>query len=328
VAFGFIPVAQVLPLFVASTMSLLLSMAFWRTPVIALMPDITSSKYRSQANGIINFMGGLGAVVSYFVGSKLFDLNEAYPFWLGSILVVVSSLLVLVFIKEPRDYEEVPKEATPGIFASIALLFHEEDKSALRMLSAILLWFISYNAIEAFFTLYGVNELGLSAGESAFQLTFLSLLFLIFALPSGYIGARFGRKRTITVGLVFLALSILTLYVLKPDTLLILLATIPVVGKLRVIGIVLMVAGIGWALININSLPMIVDMTEDSRVGTYTGLYYFASTLAAITGPIVFGQLIAATHDNYNLMMLISPIFILLAILLMSGVHKGEAKID
>jgi maltose/moltooligosaccharide transporter len=98
-AFGFIPVASFLPLFVASTMSLILSMAFWRTPVIALMPDITPSKYRSQANGIINFMGGLGAVVSYFVGSKLFAVNEAYPFWLGSVLVVVACLLVLFLIK-------------------------------------------------------------------------------------------------------------------------------------------------------------------------------------------------------------------------------------
>ncbi|MBI9050377.1 MAG: SLC45 family MFS transporter [Anaerolineaceae bacterium] len=328
VAFGFIPIAHILPLFVASTMSLLLSMAFWRTPVVALMPDITPSKYRSQANGIINFMGGVGAVVSYFIGSKLFAMNEAFPFWLGSVLVVISSLLVLVLIKEPRDYEIAAKEDTPGLIKSIKLLFKEEDKSALYMLSAIFLWFVSYNAIEAFFTLYGVNHLGLSGSESAFQLTFISLLFLIFALPSGFIGAKFGRKRTISVGLVLLALSVFSMYILKADTLLTLVATIPVVGKLRVVGLVLMVAGIGWAFININSLPMIVDMTEDARIGTYTGLYYFASTLAAITGPIVFGQLIQHTGNNYNLMMLISPIFIFLAIFLMSLLKKGEAKAD
>jgi Na+/melibiose symporter-like transporter len=325
-AFGFIPLAQVLPLFVASTMSLLLSMAFWRTPVIALMPDITPSKYRSQANGIINFMGGLGAVVSFFVGSKLFALNEAYPFWLGSALVVLASLMVLIFIREPRDYEEKPREEMPGLIKSIRILFQEEEKSALRMLTAIFLWFVSYNAIEAFFTLYGVHHLGLTPSESAFQLTFLSLFFLFLSLPSGFLGARFGRKRTIMTGLVLLAISIFMLFILKPENLTLLLATIPVVGKLRLIGVLLMLAGTGWALININSLPMVVDMTEDARIGTYTGLYYFASTLAAISGPIVFGQLIVNTGDNYNLMMLVSPIFIILAIVLMSGIHKGEAK--
>ena len=325
-AFIFIPRAQILPLFVASTMTLLLSMAFWRTPVIALMPDITPSKYRSQANGIINFMGGLGAVVSYFVGSKLYDLNPTNPFLFGAGLVLLSSVLVLLFIKEPRNYEEVPQEATPGLIESIKLIFKEEDTSALRILGAIFLWFVSYNAIEAFFTLYSVNHLGLGVGESAFQLTFMSLLFLLFALPSGYIGAKFGRKRTITVGLVFLSIAILMMYFLNVNSLTTILAAVPVVGNIRIIGIILMFAGIGWALININSLPMVVDMTEDARVGTYTGLYYFASTLAAITGPIVFGQLITHTHENYNLMMLVSPIFIVLAIILMSGVRKGEAK--
>ena len=328
IAFGFIPVAHILPLFVMSTTSLLLSMAFWRTPVVALMPDVTPSKYRSQANGIINFMGGIGAVVSFFIGSKLFAMNEAFPFWLGSVLVIFSSLLVLLFVKEPRDYEDVAKEETPGLLESIKILFNEEDKSALYMLTAIFLWFVSYNAIEAFFTLYGVNHLGLSGSESAFQLTFISLLFLIFALPAGFIGAKFGRKRTISVGLVLLAGSVFALYIFQPDVLLTLLAEIPVVGNLRIVGLILMVAGIGWALININSLPMVVDMTEDARIGTYTGLYYFASTLAAISGPIIFGQVIERTGNNYNLMMLVSPLFIILAIVLMSRLKKGEAKAD
>jgi MFS family permease len=89
-----------------------------------------------------------------------------------------------------------------------------------------------------------------------------------------------------------------------------------------------MIAGIGWAFININSLPMVVDMTEDARIGTYTGLYYFASTLAAISGPIIFGQVIERTGNNYNLMMLVSPLFIILAIVLMSRLKKGEAKAE
>ena len=95
-AFGIIPLASVLPIFMASTVTLILSMAIWRTPVVALMPDITPSKFRSQANGVINFMGGVGAIISFLVGSQLYDINQAYPFWLGSALVLVAALLVFI----------------------------------------------------------------------------------------------------------------------------------------------------------------------------------------------------------------------------------------
>jgi maltose/moltooligosaccharide transporter len=328
VAFGFIPIASVLPLFVACTSTLLISMAFWRTPVVALMPDITPSKYRSQANGIINFMGGLGALVSFFVGSKLFEINQAYPFWMGSILVIVSALLVFLLIKEPKEYENVPKEQTPGIIKSVGMILRDEEKSPLRILLAILFWFVSYNAIEAFFTLYGVRHLGLADGESAFQLTFISLFFLIFALPAGYIGARIGRKVTIMAGVVILGLVIISLGVLSPASLLTVFAAIPIAGSLRLVGVILMVGGIGWALININSLPMVLDMTENARVGTYTGLYYFASTLAAIAGPNIFGWIVQLGGNNYNLLMLASPVFMLLALLMMSGVRRGEIKTE
>src|SRR5512136_556699 len=90
VAFGLIPLAAILPLFVACTSTLLISMAFWRTPVIALMPDITPSKFRSQANGVINFMGGLAGIVAFLGGARLYEMNPAFPFWLGSVLVIVA----------------------------------------------------------------------------------------------------------------------------------------------------------------------------------------------------------------------------------------------
>ena len=90
-----IPLAPVLPMFVACTSTLLLSMALWRTPVVALMPDITPSQYRSQANGIINFMGGVGAIIAFLGGAALYELNPAFPFWMGSALVIVSGLLVI-----------------------------------------------------------------------------------------------------------------------------------------------------------------------------------------------------------------------------------------
>src|SRR5512140_884458 len=112
IAFGIIPVAAILPVFVACTSTLLLSMAFWRTPVVALMPDITPSQYRSQANGIINLMGGIGFIVATLVGSTLYEINIAFPFWMGSVLVLLAALLVFIFIKEPKEYETGEKEPT------------------------------------------------------------------------------------------------------------------------------------------------------------------------------------------------------------------------
>src|SRR5574340_916365 len=109
-AFGIIPIAAVLPLFVACTSTLLLSMAFWRTPVVALMPDITPSQYRSQANGIINLMGGVGTIIASLVGSMLYEKNIAFPFWMGSALVILAAFLVFIFIKEPKQYEEAEKQ--------------------------------------------------------------------------------------------------------------------------------------------------------------------------------------------------------------------------
>ena len=107
VAFGLVPMAAILPLFVACTSTLILSMAIWRTPVVALMPDITPSGKRSQANGIINFMGGIGTIIALQTGGTLYKLSPSFPFWMGSVLVVLAALMVLFFIREPKNYDEV-----------------------------------------------------------------------------------------------------------------------------------------------------------------------------------------------------------------------------
>lgn len=324
-AFGIIPLASVLPLFVACTSTLLLSMALWRTPIIALMPDITPSKFRSQANGVINFMGGVGSIISFLGGARLYEMNPAFPFWLGSALVILSTLLVFLFIKEPKEYETTSEEK-PDLIKSLMFVIRDSDKSALRILLAILFWFISYNAIEAFFTLYAVNHLHLPEADGARLLGQLSLVFVIFALPAGYIGGKFGRRKTIITGITLMAACMFLMYIIPPETLTILLARLPVLGNVPVVGIVLMCAGASWALININSLPMVVDMTDTARTGTYTGLYYLFSTMAAILGPNINGQIIQLSGNNYQMTMLIGPIFMVLAFLMMLGVHRGEAK--
>jgi maltose/moltooligosaccharide transporter len=324
VAFGLIPLASVLPLFVACTTTLLLSMALWRTPVVALMPDITPSPFRSQANGIINFMGGIGAIIAFLVGSRLYDSNQAYPFWLGSGLVIVAAILVLIFIREPKEFERQVDEK-PALLASLRQVIQDRERSALLILLAIFSWFVAYNAVEAFFTLYASRHLGLPEADGARLLGQLSLVFVLFALPSGYIGSRVGRRPTIMTGIALMALCLLLLYVVPVATLTKELARLPVVGVVPVTGLVLMLAGAAWALININSLPMVVDMTDTVRIGTYTGLYYLFSTLAAIAGPNINGWIVQLTGENYRNVMLVAPAFMLLAFMFMAGVRRGEA---
>lgn len=325
IVFGLIPLAGALPLFVACTSTLLLSMAFWRTPVVALMPDITPSPFRSQANGIINLMGGLGAIIATLGGGVLYDINPAYPFWLGSGLVIVSALLLFAFIREPKEYESTSTER-PSLVKAAQQIFRDRDKSALLILGAIFFWFVAYNAIEAFFTLYAVNHLGLTGGEGAQLLGQLSLIFVLFALPAGFIGARFGRRNTIMSGIVLMSLLMLSMFVLSKEMLTIPFVKVFGLGQIYSISPILMAAGAAWALINVNSLPMVVDMTDDARIGTYTGLYYMFSTLAAIAGPNINGWIIALTGNNYGLVMVIGPVFMLLALAMMFGVRRGEAK--
>ena len=332
VAFGLIPLAAVLPLFVACTSTLLLSAALWRTPVVALMPDITPSEFRSQANGVINFMGGIGTIIALQTGGMLYKISPNFPFWLGSALVILAALIVYLFIEEPKEYSETEKQ--PGMFASLREIFNNEDKSGLRILLAIFFWFIGYSAVDTFFTLYAKNHLGLNEGDGATLLSVLPLFFVLFAIPSGYIAGKIGRRTTISIGLITISIMLALLYITPAKALLTGIAPLPLVGiplveggprMLTLAGVLLIFGGIAWALVNINSLPMIVDLTSAARIGTFTGLYYLFSTFSAIIGPNLNGWAIQLMNNNYNIIMLIAPVFMLIALWLMLGVKRGEA---
>lgn len=332
-AFGLIPLAAVLPLFVACTSTLLLSAALWRTPVVALMPDITPSEKRSQANGIINFMGGIGTIIALQTGGMLYKLSPAFPFWLGSALVVIAALIVFLFIREPKDYLE-SNEPQPSMIESLREILNDKDKSGSRILFAIFFWFIGYSAVETFFTLYAQEHLSIDAGDGATLLSVFPLFFVLFAIPSGFIAARIGRRVTISLGLIVVSIILALFYILSADTLLAPISPLPLVGipltedgprMLTMAGVLLIFGGIGWAFVNINSLPMVVELTTAARLGTFTGLYYLFSTFSAIVGPNVNGLAIQLTGNNYSVIMLIAPFFFLVALVLMLGVRRGEA---
>ncbi len=317
-AFAAIPFANALPLFMLTIIVMLFAMAVFRTPVIALMPDIVPSPLRSKANGMINLMGGVGAILAFFVGARLYDMGRPVPFLVFAVVLVIAIALVFLFIKEPRNYGEPPSQEA-GVLANLRIILADHDRSAILILLAIFAWFVGFNVIETFFTLYGVNVLGVKESAASLTLGFLSVTFVLFAVPSGFIATRFGRKPTILVGLALLAVLLAIVRVLPPTTQMLSLG-----AGITVLHVIMMLAGLAWAMININSLPMVVDIAPQDRIGTYTGLYYFFSTSAAILGPWLGGALTDMMGRDYTMIFTIAPIGMIVAFACMLGVRRGE----
>lgn len=300
--------------FVAALGVMLLAMAVFRTPVIALMPDLTPSPLRSKANGVINLMGGLGGVLAFLGGAMLYKIYRPLPFWVGGAITLIAVVILFWKVKEPRKLVEsaARQEEGLGFFRGLRDIPPENVRSLVLLILAIFFWFVGYNAIETFFSSYAVTTLGVSESTASMILSAAYITFILFSIPSGFIATRFGRRRTIIVGLAIFAVLLMIAFF------------VPVVPAIIAL---LAVGGLAWSLVNINSLPMVVDIpTSEEVLGTYTGLYYVAGTLAAVVGPILNGWVIDLTGRNYNMIFLVTPGFFVLAILCMLGVTKGEAK--
>jgi maltose/moltooligosaccharide transporter len=309
--FALIPILHlfipIFPLLMAAIIIMNIAMAIFRTPTVALMPDITPSPLRSKANGIINLMGGLGTTLAFLGGAFLYRANRGLPFWFASLLMLVATAIVLLVIREPKEYGQEGDTGT-GVLATIREIITSQEKSALFILLAIFAWFIGYNAVETFWTTYGKEFLGIQESTAAAMLTYVSGAFLLFALPAGFIATRFGRRRTILAGLTILLVMILGGFFTT---------------NMLYLTVMLVLSGIGWALININSFPMVSDIAPPGRIGSYTGLYYFFSMLAAITAPPLVGALMDLF--GHRTLFLFAPFFMLLAMLCMLQVKRGEA---
>jgi MFS family permease len=299
--------------FMLAIIAMLLGMDLFRTPVIALMPDITPSPQRSQANGVINLMGGIGGILASVAGGWLFKISAGAPFYFGGSVMLLGCLIVLFFIKEANPEVIDTVEAEPGLLDSLRTVIYDRDRSALRLLAAIFFWFLSFNALEDFITSFAVNALKVDSGQATSLLAFFALSIILFSVPSGLLGGRFGRKRVIQVGIG--AFSIL-------------LACGYFVHSAWQIRILLGVAGVAWALILVNSLPMVIDSAPQERIGAYTGLYYLASQSSAIVGPILAGQTIAVFDNDYRVAFLYGAVALGIAFTFMRGVRRGEAIVS
>ena len=320
---GVIPAATGLPLFLVSAVGFLLSMAFWRAPFFTLLADLVPSARRSQANGIINAIGVTGAMAAFFLGAQLYTIDPAYPFWMGAGMLLLTAALVVVFLRE-KSVPGPHAEQRDGILTIIRKVTRDPDGSMLRIMFAILLVFVSNNALDTFVTLYAVNHLGLTAADGSRLMGQFTVLFVLFAIPAGVLGARGGRNLSIQAGMMTMAAATLVQYFLPPAQLAQPLGSLPLIGVVRGVSLTMMLTAVGWCIVFTNSLPMVLDMTTPAYVGTYVGLYYLFSTLGAIVGPIANGWIIELAGRNYNVMLLLGPVLLLCAVVLMRGVRGGE----
>lgn len=307
-------------LFMVGTSVVLLAMAVLRTPVISLMPDLIPSPLRSKANGVINFMGGIGFIIGAFGLGLLFDINPLFPFIGGALILLLAVVFLFITTKEP-DLDSVSEagahqgseeERAVEALKDVSVIPREHRRSLFALLTAIFLLFVAYEGIGAFFTSYAVNELGVSEGFAPTLFGLAGVTFILFSIPAGFIGERFGRRRTILFGIVVFGVDMALGFFASTSL---------------QIGIVLALSGFGWALINVNTLPMVIDTSADPRLlGTYTGLYYLASQIGAAFAPLMMGSIIDLFGSNFRTIFLSGPAFFLLGLLAMMLVTRGEAQ--
>ena len=308
----------VLILFVA-----LVAMATFRSPAVALMPDVTIKPMRSKGNAVINLMGSLAAILSYlllivFKLDKLSYVNYAPAFITVGVLMLVLLGVFLWKVKEPKLVAE--KETEDKLYGLDKEELEEAEKveeteisrskkiSLILILSSVFLWFFGYNAVTTKLSDYApkVLELGFSlpplVGHGAALLAFI---------PIGFLATKIGRRKTILMGIVLLTICFGSIYFLTPDTAFIMY-------------VIFGLTGIGWATINVNSYPMVVELAKGPNVGKYTGYYYTFSMTAQILTPILSGMLM----DEFGRRILFpySAFFVAMSFITMFFVKHGDAK--
>ena len=312
-AFVFVPVAQSALAIAIYIFITNFGMALFRSPTIAWLGDFFDADDRSKANGVINLMGGLGALLAYFGGGILFNqFGRNAPFIAGAVATGIGLFVLLLFVKEYPPKTPVEKSPNTNILDNIKLIFSNPNKSALYVLLSILFWFMGFSAYDAGLSSFAVFTLGLKAGTASIYAGTMTIFFLLFAVPAGFIGTRWGRERTIRTGLIGLVVvSLLGFFFIN--------------GSVTFI-ITLLFAGAFWAMINVNSLPLVFDYGDEKQIGAYTGLYYFSSQLASVLGPTLLGIVVDALGDQYRWLWLFATVFMAVALAMMLRVKQSEPQ--
>jgi len=314
-----------LPFFFTVLALVLVSMATYRSPAVALMPDVTPKPLRSKANAVINLMGAVGGILSLvFIAVLVPKENPSYlPLFLCVAAVMLGCLIVLrLTVNEPKlraqrieteknagiSDEDETDNHTPG--GSERSLSGPERRSLILILASVFLWFFGYNAVTTAFSKYAQSYWGLQGGLFAYTLIVAQAAAIATFIPMGQLASYVGRKRTILIGVALLTSVFASAYFFKSFSPLIL--------------VLFALAGIGWAAINVNSYPMVVELSRGSNIGKYTGYYYTFSMLAQVVTPILSGYLLE--HIGYHTLFPYGAVFAGLSFVTMLLVRHWDAK--
>ena len=327
--FSLIPTQTSLPTLIIFMFLFGTSMGFYRAQAVSLMPDFVRPENRSKGNAIINLMGGFGVAIGYGFSALLGLVGLQILFLIISVIMVIALLVLLWRIKEKDSYsyqlilemegkegEKIKKEKTTlGLIESIKDIAGEEDKSTLFILLAIFCWFIGYQGIVALISIYGVQVLGYSEGLAGFLPFLVTVPLLLTIYPLSYLPGKIGRRTTIKIGVILWTVMLVIGFFMG-------LAQV----SLAIMAIPLAFLGIGWAMINTNSIVIVWELAPtEKKIGTYTGLYYFFSYMAAILGPMVVGGLTDILGIPF--LLLNGAFFFVLAFIMMHFVKRGEVEL-
>ncbi len=309
IGFTLIPFAQTAVAVAVFILITNFGMALFRSPTVAWLGDLYPPNARSKANGIINLMGGIGGLLAFFGGGYLFDaVGRSAPFIGGAILLVVSAAVAIFKVKEPAEIEREEKVEQLGVMANLKTAVKAKDKSGLYVLLGVLFWFMAFNALEAGLSSFAVFSLGIPAGRASILAGVITITFILAAMPAGLLGTKFGRRRIILFGLAGLTILLPVAYFILVDEV--------------TFVIIMMLLGIFWAGVNVNSLPLVYDYGDERHIGAYTGLYYFSSQSAAVLGPTLGGVTVDILNNEYRWLFLFSTLFMGLAWIVMTKVRS------
>lgn len=312
---------------------LLIAMGTYRSPAVALMPDVTPKPLRSKANAIINLMGAVGGVLYLVITALLYPKGKTeglahvdyQPLFLIVSLIMVAAVAVLLLtIREPRLAQEnqaLEKRHPEWNLAKDDGSGHETlpppvKRSLGFLLASIALWFIGYNGVTTWFSRYVSAVMGEGIGSTALYLTVATVGAIVSYIPIGIIASKAGRKRTIQAGVVLLAACFATGYFLTANA-----KTVS-----PVMYVVFALVGLAWAAINVNSLPMVVEMCRGSDVGKFTGYYYTASMAAQVVTPVLAGTLMK--YISYQILFPYAAFFVAMSFVTMLFVRHGDSRAE
>lgn len=306
------------PLFFVSLGAVLFAMSTYRSPAVALMPDLTPKPLRSRANSVINLMGAVGGIIT-LISISLLVPKEASPsympvFTVIAVLMVAAVAVLLLTIKEKKLGEKVkseyPDQEEDEKDESLKDMPSDVRRSLNFILASIFLWFTAYNAVTTAFSRYAARVWGLQGGSFANALMVAMGAAIISFIPIGILASRIGRKKTILAGITLMSLSYIAGFMF--------------INYSPMINVVFAFTGIGWAAINVNSYPMVVEMSKSGDVGKYTGLYYTFSMSAQIMTPILSGFLLE--NVSYRTLFPYSVVFSVFSLITMLQVKHGDSR--